>query len=67
MKRIKSCHKNVGQEEEARAVGIVFMKSPEDTASEEFAQSGTSIADALMDLEGLFTLELDSVGEQAVY
>ena len=66
MERIKACYKNVGEKEKTGTTRIVFVKTTENATGKKFTESSPSVADALMDFVGLFTLKLDPIGEKTV-
>jgi hypothetical protein len=47
--RIESRYENVGQQQQTRAAGVVFVESAQDAGSEELAEGGTRLIKALVD------------------
>jgi len=65
---VEARDEDVGEEEEARAVGVVLVEAAEDAGGDQLAEVGAGDVDALVDggRVGLGAEELDSVGEEAV-
>lgn len=68
MEWLEPCNKHIRNEQKALPALVIFIKAPQDSASDKLANSSTGDVNGLMvRLVALFAQELHAIDEQTVY